>query len=188
MTTELARWVSTLAHPFVMTAVLVAVAAGRQSRASAVHSVLLVALAVIVPVAALMVRQVRRGRWENADASNAAERPVLFLVSMAGLAAALVWLLRYDPASFLIRGLVVIGAFILGAAVLTRWIKLSLHVAFVMLAATALWQIGSPVGLVLIALVPVVAWSRLVLARHTPREVAAGGALGVVTGLALVWL
>ena len=171
-----------------MTAVLVAVAAGRQSGASAVHSVLLVALAVILPVAALMVRQVSRGQWENADASNATERPILFLVSMAGLAAALVWLLRYDPASFLIRGLVVVGAFMLTAAVLTRWIKLSLHVAFVTLAATALWQIESPVGVVLFAAAPVVAWARLVLSRHSPWEVLAGGALGFITGLALVWL
>jgi hypothetical protein len=186
-TAQLARWVSTIAHPFVMTALLVAVAAGRQSPAGALEPVLLVIVAVVVPVAVLMVRQVRRGKWANADASNAAERPLLFLVSAAGLVTALAWLLTYDPESFLIRGLVVVGAFILIAAVLTPWVKLSLHVAFVTLAATALWGIGSPVGLVLMAVVPVVAWSRLVLTRHSHAEVAAGCALGVITGLALVW-
>jgi membrane-associated phospholipid phosphatase len=170
-----------------MTALLVAVAATRQSSGSAVRSVLLVMLAVVVPVAMLMVRQVRRGRWTNADASNASERPVLFVVSMAGLAAAVVWLLLYDPASFLIRGLVVVAAFIVIAAVLTRWIKLSLHVAFATLTATALSQIGSPVGVALIPLVPVLAWARLVLTRHSLLEVAVGCVLGAATGLALVW-
>lgn len=170
-----------------MTALLVAVAATRQSSGSAVRQVLLVMLAVVLPVAMLMVRQVRRGHWTNADASNASERPILFAVSMGGLAAALVWLLLYDPASFLVRGLVVVAAFIVAAAVLTRWIKLSLHVAFATLTATALTQIGSPVGVALIPLVPVLAWARLVLTRHSPSEVAVGCVLGVATGLALVW-
>ena len=187
MKTQIARWVSTLAHPFVMTALLVAVAATRQPTGSAVRPVLLVTLAVVAPITLLLVRQVRRGRWANVDASNASERPILFLVSLAGLGAALVWLLRYDPASFLIRGLIVVAAFIVVAAVLTRWIKLSLHVAFATLTATALSGIGSPVGLTLIALIPVVAWSRLVLARHSLHEVAVGCVLGVITGCALVW-
>jgi hypothetical protein len=184
--TRLARWISILAHPFVMVALLAAVAALRQSSASAVQSLGLVLLAVILPVAALMVRQVRRGRWENADASNASERPTLFLVSMAGLTAAVSWLLVYDPGSFLVRGLIVVAGFIVVAAFLTRWVKLSLHVAFAALSATALSMIGSPVGYALIAVVPVLVWSRLVLARHSVREVLLGLMLGVVTGIILV--
>ena len=186
--TRLARWISILAHPFVMVAVLAAVAALRQSSASAVQSVGLVLLAVVLPVAALMVRQVRRGRWANADASNASERPTLFLVSMAGLVAAVGWLLIFEPESFLVRGLIVVAGFILIAAFLTRWVKLSLHVAFAALSATALSMIGSPVGYALVAVVPVLAWSRLVLTRHNVREVLLGLVLGVVTGILLVRL
>ena len=187
MNTTLAHWLSTIAHPFVMTAVLVAVAAARQSSPSAVRPMLLVTVAVIVPVAVLMVRQVRGGRWTNHDASNASERPLLFLVSMAGLAAAVAWLLRYDPESFLLRGLLVVAGFIVVAAILTRWIKVSLHVAFAALTATALALIGSPVGLALIPLVPVLAWARLVLTRHSLPEVVVGCALGAATGCTLVW-
>ena len=182
-----ARWVSIVAHPFVMTALLVAVAAAAQSSGSTAVPVLLVSLAIIIPLAVLMVRQVRRGRWANHDASNANERPVLFLVSMAGLAAAVAWLLRYDPESFLLRGLLVVAGFIVVAAVLTRWVKLSLHVAFAALTATALTLIGSSIGLALIPLVPVLAWARLVLTRHSLLEVLVGCALGVATGCALVW-
>lgn len=184
--TRTARWISTLAHPFVMAALLVAVAAARHSPESAVRPVVLVIVAVVVPVAILMARQVRRGRWQNADASNASERPILFAVSMAGLIAAVAWLLRYDPHSFLLRGLIVVGIFIVVSAVMTRWIKLSLHVAFAALAATSLSMIGSPVGLVLLGVVPIVAWSRLVLTRHSLFEVLVGSVLGAATGIALV--
>jgi len=169
-----------------MVALLVAVPALRRSAGSAARSVLLIALAVVVPVAALMLRQVRRGRWSNADASKPSERPVLFGVLLAGLGAALVWLLVAEPGSFLVRGILVVGAFLLLAALLTRWIKLSLHVAFAALAATALCFLRSPVGYALAAVVPALFWSRLALGRHRVSELVVGLALGVATGIALV--
>jgi hypothetical protein len=183
---QLARWISIAAHPFVMVALLVAVPAMRQSSGSAVRSVLIVVIAIVIPIAVLMVRQVRRGRWSNVDASKPSERPVLFMVALAGLVAALGWLLLNDPHSFLVRGMIVAAAFLLVAALLTRWVKLSLHVAFAALAATALSMLGSVIGYALIALVPAVFWSRIVLARHHVHELLVGLALGVLTGVALV--
>ena len=110
---HLARWVSILAHPFVMVALLVAVPATRQSSGNVVQSVLLVIIAVVVPIAVLMFLQVRRGRWSNVDASKPSERPVLFMVALAGLVAALAWLLFNDPQSFLMRGMLTVAAFLL---------------------------------------------------------------------------
>jgi hypothetical protein len=182
------RWVSILAHPFVMVALLVAVPAMRQSSGNAVQSVLLVVVAVVLPIAVLMFRQVRRGRWSNVDASTASERPVLFAVALAGLVAALGWLLLNDPHSFLVRGMLVVASFLLVAAVLTRWVKLSLHVAFAALTATTLLLLGSAVGYALAAVVPVVFWSRLALGRHRVHELLVGLVLGVLTGIVLVWL
>ena len=183
---QIARGGSILAHPFVMVALLVAVPATRQSSAGAVKSVLLVVVAVVVPIAVLMVRQVRRGQWSNVAASKSSERPVLFSVSLAGLLAALAWLLLNDPQSFLVRGMVVTAAFLLIAALLTRWVKLSLHVAFAALAATTLSLLGSVVGYALIAIVPVVFWSRIALARHRVHEASVGLVLGALTGVVLV--
>lgn len=169
-----------------MVALLVAVPAARQSSGSAVYSMLLIVMAVIVPIAVLMFRQVRRGRWSNVDASKPSERPVLFLVMLAGLIAALGWLLLNDPQSFLVRGLIVTAAFLLVAALLTRWIKLSLHVAFAALTATTLCLLGSAVGYALAVVVPVVFWSRIAMGRHRVHELLVGLALGVLTGVVLV--
>jgi hypothetical protein len=185
---QLAGWISILAHPFVMVALLVLVPAMRQSSGNAVPSVLLVLLAVIIPIAVLMFRQVRRGRWSNVDASEPSERPVLFKVALGGLVAALVWLLVNDPESFLVRGMLVASGFLLVAAVLTRWVKLSLHVAFAALTATAFFLIRSPAAYPLMAVVPVVFWSRIALGRHRVPELLVGLALGVVTGVVLVLL
>jgi hypothetical protein len=185
---QLARWISILAHPFAMIALLVAVPGMHQSSGNAVQSVLLVAIAIVIPIAMLMFRQVRRGRWSNVDASNPSERPVLFVVALAGLVAALVWLRLNDPHSFLVQGMLVNAAFLLLAALLTRWVKLSLHVAFTALTATTLSLLGSRVGYALIAVVPLVFWSRIALARHRVHELVVGLVLGVLTGVVLVRL
>lgn len=183
-----ARWISILAHPLVMVALLVAVPAMRRSSAEAIRSLLVLVIAAVVPIAFLMFYQVRRGRRSNVDASNPSERPILFTFAVAGLVAGLGWLLANDPQSFLVRGMLVSMVFLFVAAFLTRWVKPSLHVAFVALAATTLSLLGSAVGYLLVAVVPVVFWSRIALARHRIRELVVGLVLGVLTGIALVEL
>ena len=56
------------------------------------------------------------------------------------------------------------------SAAATRWIKVSLHMAFAALAATALALMRSPIGYALLLALPALGWSRLVLQRHTPLE------------------
>jgi phosphatidylserine synthase len=71
-----ARWVSVVGHPFTMTIVMVLGAALHFSTPrEAMWTVLLVTLIGLLPVAALMVHQVRRGSWANVDASERADRP-----------------------------------------------------------------------------------------------------------------
>src|SRR3954454_17485114 len=100
---QLARLISTVAHPFVMITLLVAMLAMRQRHShGGAQSIFLVVVVVIVPIGILMFRQGRRGRWSNADASNASERPVLFLVALSGLVVALAWLYFTGRQSFLV--------------------------------------------------------------------------------------
>jgi membrane-associated phospholipid phosphatase len=152
----------------------------------ALRTVLLVSVISLVPVAVLMVRQVRRGSWTNADASNRAERPILFAVAIVGLAVLVGGVLLFRPGSFQIRGAIGVLALLAACAVITKWVKVSLHMAFGAVATTTLLSLGSPIGWVLLAVLPALAWSRLTLKRHQPSEVAIGLILGVVFGYAIV--
>ena len=183
---QLARWISILAHPFVMIVLLVAIPAMHTTSRNAFGPLLIVSIGVLAPLAILMIRQVRSARWSNVDASKPAERRILFAVALLGLVAALGWLLITDPHSFLVRGICVIAAFLVVAALLTRWIKLSLHVAFAALTATSLSMLGSAVGYALVPVVIALWWSRRELSRHSVKELLVGLLLGVVTGILLV--
>jgi membrane-associated phospholipid phosphatase len=185
--TKLARWLSILLHPFVTTAVMIggcAVALGAPGEAA--RSIVIVALSAVLPIAVLMVLQVRRGAWQNVDASNVRERPVLYAVAGAGLLLLVTYLVVARPQSFLLRGAVGTLAMVAVCGAATRWVKVSLHLAFAALASTTLLIVGSPAGWVLAVLLPALAWSRLTLGRHRPVEVVLGIAIGVVTGLAII--
>ena len=182
-----ARWLSIIAHPFVMVGVMVGAAvASRHSAGEAIRSVFIVGAFTIVPLLVLMVRQVRAGAWKNVDASNVSERPLLYAVGGLASIALLVYLVLARPQSFLIRGSAGTLTMFAVCALVTRWIKVSLHMAFAALAATTLLLIGSPAGWVLLPVVPALAWSRLALKRHRLVEVALGAVIGIVAGLAIV--
>jgi membrane-associated phospholipid phosphatase len=133
-----------------------------------------------------MLFQVRRGAWVDTDASGRTERPMLLIAGGVSLAALAGFAAMFRPGSFLVRGALVMLGLFAASAILSRWIKVSLHLAFGMLVATTLVSIGSPAGWVVLATIPTLAWSRLVLGRHTPVEVFAGLFLGAVAGGALV--
>ena len=186
---KMARWVSILAHPFVMTGIMVAGSAlHRGTIRDAASALLLVGLATIFPIAILMIRQVRRGDWDNVDASNRAERPILFVVGILALAVLLTYELVFRPGSFLIRGVVIVMIMLAFCAIVTRWIKVSLHMAFGALCAATLLLIGSPAGWAVLVVLPLLAWSRLVLSRHTVDEVASGTVIGAVAAWVIVRL
>jgi membrane-associated phospholipid phosphatase len=169
-----------------MTIVMVLGAALRFSTPrEALQTVLLVTLIALLPIAVLMARQVRRGSWTNVDASNRAERPLLFAVGMAALAVLLGAALVFWPGSFLVRGVAGVLIMLAVCAIATRWIKVSLHMAFGALATTTLLSLRSPAGWVLLAVMSVLAWSRLALERHRPAEVAIGLLVGIACGYAI---
>src|SRR5690242_17273644 len=121
-----ARWLSILGHPFAMSMVMVLGVALRFSTPrEAFRTLLLVVLIALLPVAALMIRQVRRGSWTNVDASNRAERPLLFTVGIIALAVLLGAVAVFRPGSFLLRGAAGVLAMLAVCAVATRWIKVS---------------------------------------------------------------
>jgi hypothetical protein len=180
-----ARWLSIIAHPFAMVTVMVGTAAARrQTPGEALRSVALVVLVTIVPLLILMIRKVRSGAWENADASHKEERPILYLVGALVLMGLLAYLTVFRT-YVMVRGVTATLGMFVACAVATPWIKVSLHMAFAALAATALSLMGSIVGYLLLLMLPALAWARLTLGRHTRLELALGTGAGMAAGVAM---
>lgn len=129
--------------------------------------------------------QVRRGRWSHVDASDRSERRSLnrfLLVALLGSTALALWL---GPSTELTLGLALSAAMVAIAMLTSRWCKLSLHMAFAVFAAFLL-LVNAPwwVGLTGLCFAAAVAWSRLALQRHVPRDLIAGALTGALAGIA----
>ena len=181
--TAVARALSIAGHPAILMPFAVTVAAVTRGASPAVLYVAAGAtIAVAVAIAAFSIVQVRSGRWTHVDASVPSERSQLNVVS-AGLllgAAALLWV-NGQPLA-LVAGSAIAGALVVLAHLLKAAFKLSLHCAFAVYAASLLWPSVALVAVTLV-LSAAVAWSRLVLRRHTPPEVVSGLLSGAVAGV-----
>lgn len=184
----IARALSITGHPVVALplAVVLAQAPRAGTTAAPQATALLAAVLFGGVVLAWSCWQVRRGRWTHVDASRPRERSGLnrFLLVTLGLGALLAW--RFASAGVApaigLAWLVIVLAMLSG-----RWCKLSLHVAFASYAALLLWRLGPAATFAGLLFAAGVAWSRLRLGRHVPRDLVAGALAGAGAGL-LFWL
>ncbi len=185
MTHTLARAVSLLGHPLlVLPPAMLAMLAARGSGGEALHGIAAGFLGFGALVVAYTHWQVRRGRWVHVDASGPQERRTLnrFLLAAPTVATVAAALAGAAPALWLALGLS--AAMIAMAMAVARRCTLSLHMAFAVFSAWLAGHAGWPWLLAAAAFTALVAWSRLALRRHTPRDLLAGTAAGLLAGLA----
>lgn len=184
MSHRLARIVSILGHPLVSLPVAALLLTAHQGAGPARLSALVLGLgAFALGVMGYSRWQVRRQRWRHVDASGRGERRSLnrFLLLVFAIATLATW--AWASREFAL-GLALSALLVAAAMLSARWCKLSLHVAFAMYASVLLVQLSWLACMAGIAFTIAVAWSRLVLDRHAPRDLVAGAIAGLLAGLA----
>lgn len=185
---KLAWWVSVLAHPFILIPALVALVTARTlPPRQAATVVALVVAGAILPMLWIIVRRVRAGAWSDHDVSIREQRTRLYPVAIAIAGATVLLVFFLAPPGPVLRGTVAVLGLIVAASLINLVLKISLHTAFAVFTAVALLPdplLCTATGVIALA----VAWSRLVLRRHTVPEVLGGALLGLIVGVALlVW-
>jgi membrane-associated phospholipid phosphatase len=129
---------------------------------------------------ALILRGVRRGRLSDKNISLREQRIRFAAVAIASILTGLAVLAAFDapPEMVALQASIAVG--VACGWVITLWWKISVHAAIAAGAATVLLLVFGPALLVVWPLVAVIAWSRVQVGDHTPAQVLAGVALGVV--------
>lgn len=141
-------------------------------------------LAVITPLAYL-VWLLRCGRVTDLDVQHRAQRirPMLFTLVCGALAWGVLALAAAPAALLALTGALWLQMVII--FVITFWWKISVHCASAATVATITgFLIGTPLFLAIG--LPLIAWSRIRLRRHTPAQAVAGACLGCVIA-SVVW-
>lgn len=178
-----ATWLSATVTPPVCSLFAGFLAAAYVGTSAAWYWALMSALIGVVGPTAFILHEFRRGRLSDLHMNVRSERvrPLAVAVTMNGLAVAALWA---GQAPWLLTTLaaVQLAQTVLLFAVTLQW-KISAHcVGLTGLAVLCWWLFGTAAAPVIV-LVPVMAWARVVLDRHTVAQTAAG----TLTGVAL-WL
>ena len=184
----LARWVSWIGHPLVFITLSVGtIIVLRLANRAGLALLLTLFATVILPMALLLFRGFRSGRWSDPDVSVRAERIRFYprAISISAGAVIVLWLL-HAPA-FALRGATITLFLLIIAALINFRIKLSLHALFAFYSAVILFVVNPIAGAVAFALALLVFWSRLYLKRHDLPETIVGAFLGLLGGLVTAW-
>jgi hypothetical protein len=172
-----ARVISVVGHPSVLVPIAVGLAAGNVTAAA------IVVATSAVPLLLITRRKVRQGAWSDYDVSRHDQRSSLYWIAFPLMALCALALYLNGAGPQMMRG-VLAGAAMLAAGMIgNRWLKISMHMMFDTFAAMIVARTYPRLLPVAIAVVFLVAWSRLHLKRHTLAEVLAGVIIGLAAGL-----
>jgi len=129
---------------------------------------------------ALILRGVRRGRLSDRNISLRQQRIKFAAVAIASILTGLAVLAAFDAPAEMVALQASIAVGVACGWVITLWWKISVHAAIAAGAATVLLLVFGLALLVVWPLVAVIAWSRVQVGDHTPAQVLAGIALGIV--------
>jgi membrane-associated phospholipid phosphatase len=129
---------------------------------------------------ALILRGVRRGRLTDRNISLREQRIRFAAVAIASILTGLAVLAAFDAPAEMVALQASIAAGVACGWVITLWWKISVHAAIAAGAATVLLLVFGLALLVVWPLVALIAWSRVQVGDHTPAQVLAGIALGIV--------
>lgn len=179
--TALARALSVAGHPFLLVPLTVA-ALTRSLFWSAI-----IAASTVVPLLAIIARNVRRGRWSDFDVSRHEQRSGLYHYGLPLIAVcfALLWYLGAHPR--LLRGVGAGGVMFAAALLGNRYLKISMHMMSAAFCAVMLTYIYPAFLVPIVAFTAAIAWSRRKLDRHTWSEILVGTLFGAITGLFSIW-
>lgn len=184
---RVARWISILGHPFVLTLLLVASQTLQSLPPGRALLVTGIVFAVtILPMAVTLVRHVRAGRCTDFDVSVREERSRLYPAALGTVLVTLLVLAWVQPPREVFHGSVAVLTLLGAASLVNLRHKISLHTSFAVFVALCLLPLGSWVAGGTAALAAAIGWSRIAMGRHTAAEVASGAVLGTIIGTVLL--
>ncbi|MDQ1096040.1 MULTISPECIES: phosphatase PAP2 family protein [Chryseobacterium] len=138
-------------------------------------------LMVILPVIIWIVWNVKTGRYVNMDVSNRVQRKTLYIFIVICVMAYMVYSYLKNGAVDLVMLFILI--LLLALQISNFFIKSSMHTAFNVLVAALFVPMSWITGLIWLGIAVLVGVTRVILKRHTVREVLTGAGIAFVVSL-----
>ncbi len=181
---KIAYRISIIGHPLVTISVFVLIYGYLfYDVKTTISAFLLIVFVVIMPITINNYWQAKKGLITNFDVSDRKQRATLYpylLLLMAVMSGILYY---YNYPESMRHGVLFFFFMLLVMSIINLKIKASLHAASSFYICMMIIKVNPIAGIVALPFSVVVAWSRLVLKRHTLPEIIAGSASGILFGL-----
>jgi membrane-associated phospholipid phosphatase len=135
-------------------------------------------LLVIVPVIIWLIWNVKTGRYTNMDVSNRVQRKTLYIFIAVCVIAYIAF--NYIKNGYIDLVMVSILILLFALQISNFFIKSSMHTAFNIFVAALFYAINPISGFIWLGIAALVGITRIILKRHTPKEVFMGALIAFI--------
>ncbi|MET0570721.1 MAG: hypothetical protein ABWZ79_04795 [Pedobacter agri] len=178
-----ASLVSWVTHPlFTSIFLIVAFSLNRYPVHQAMFIVALLVIGVMLPMNLVTYIGVKRGRLTNFDVSSRKQRtPLYFMVIVLMMTASCI-IYAFDMDKQLFLSCLLISSLLSAINLINYFIKVSLHVSLNVFFCFIVYKLYPSSALFSAVLMPIVGFSRVLLGRHSQKEVILAGVVGLLFG------
>lgn len=132
-------------------------------------------LMVIIPVIIWLVWNVKTGRYTNMDVSNRIQRKTLYIFIAACVIAYIAY--NYFKNGYIDFVMLFVLILLFAMQISNLFIKSSMHTSFNIFVAALFFALNPTMGLIWLGIAALVGITRIILKRHTPKEVFMGAGI-----------
>lgn len=144
-----------------------------------------VLLMIIIPVVIWLLWNVKTGRYTNMDVSNRVQRKTLYIFIAVCVIAYL--LFNYIRNGYIDLVMLFILVLLFALQISNLFIKSSMHTAFNVFVAALFFSLDWKMGLVWLGIAVLVGITRIILKRHTAKEVFMGGGIAFLVSFVYLY-
>lgn len=189
MKKKIAQFISIAGHPLLtipLFVVIVTFSLEDFKKALITSSIIIGGL--FLPLILRLYLKSRNGSYTNFDVSDRKQRKSVFTFIVPILSVVTVVMYLTGQSTHLCQSLLVGLILVISSQVVNLYIKSSMHVAFHLYLSFLVMTLNPGIGIIALLITFPIAWSRIVLGRHTLKESLVGGVIGGMAGLSMFYL
>lgn len=189
MKQKIANFISIIGHPMLTIPVFVVIAMfGFEDFKKAAFISFLIIGCIFIPLIVRMYLKTKNGTYTNFDVSDRKQRKSLFIYAVPLLAFVTFLLFTTGQNSNLCISVLFATVLAFVSQIVNLFIKSSLHVSLNIYLSFLVMTLNVTAGIVLLLFTVLLGWSRIVLGRHTLKEVLCGGCIGLMISLLMYYV
>jgi membrane-associated phospholipid phosphatase len=188
MKTSLAKIVSTAGHPLITIPLFViAVLFSSYKTKTALFLTFLIVGCIVIPLISWIYLKSKNGSYSNFDVSDKKQRRSLFFFTIPFLVVVTAVLYLTHQPEKICLGLLFATILVIISQLVNYIIKSSMHVSLTLYLAFLAIPISTVFGFFMMFITILIGWSRVVLKRHSTKEVIAGAVIGMTIGTTMLY-